>query len=167
MTWTHHRKRALGYLVLVLLAPLMAHASPGVVTAESEPQPRVHIEADQMEVQQKTRAVRFTGNVRIRRGRLLLTCQALTGTYSAEGRIVRLEAEGPVAVEGPDFKATAGRAIYTQTEAQLTLHGNPTLTRGQSSLNGRKITIWLDEERVVIDGARGTLEPALLAPTAP
>ena len=167
MTSLFHRRRFKKRLGLMALSTLLILGVTQVVAVEPKTPPRIHIEAEQMEVQQKTRTVRFTGKVSIRRDQLVLKCQALTGTYNADGQVVSLHAEGPVHVKGPDFEATAKTAAYTQTQGRLTLKGNPTLRRGQSTLQGRTITVWLDEERVVIDGAKGTLGPALLVPASP
>ena len=143
----------------LVLNPMRSIASP-------ESPPQVHIEADRMEVQQKTRDVQFTGNVRIQRGQLELRCQSLRGTYAADGRMVSLNAEGPVTVKGPDFEARASKAVYIQKHGRLTLKGEPTLIRGKSSIKGQTITVWLDEERVVIESAKGTLDSSLLSPSA-
>lgn len=148
-----------------LLCALVMLMNPVGSQAAPDSPPRVHIEADRMEVQQKTRDVQFTGNVRIQRGHLVLRCQSLKGSYTPDGRMISLDAEGPVTVKGPDFEAKARSAIYVQKQGRLTLKGEPTLVRGKSSLKGQTITVWLDEERVVIEGAKGTLDSSLISPS--
>lgn len=167
MTSRFHLRRFTKRLGPMVLLTLLILGLTQVGAVEPKTPPRIHIEAEQMEVQQKNRTVRFTGKVSIQRGQLTLNCQALTGSYSPQGRVVTLHAEGPVLVKGPDFEATARNAVYTQAQGRLVLDGDPTLRRGQSVLRGRTITVWLDEERVVIDGAKGILGPALLMPQSP
>ena len=62
---TFHRRRFKKRLGLMALSTLLILATQ-VVAVEPKTPPRIHIEAEQMEVQQKTRIIRFTGKVSIR-----------------------------------------------------------------------------------------------------
>ena len=67
-----------------------------------------------------------------------------------------------VLVKTSDFKARARRADYDHAQAQLILSGAPVLSRGQSTLTGKRVLIWLEDERVVIEKATGKIDPMLL-----
>ena len=132
--------------------------------AEPKTPPRIEIGADKLEVTQTKRRAVFSGNVKIKRGTMTLTCSSLEATYDEKGALNTLKASGAVQVTGRNIKATAGAAQYNQSEGTLALTNKPTLQRGRSLMRGEKIMIWIDQERVVIDKAQGTLDPTLLTP---
>ena len=44
----------------------------------------------------------------------------------------------------------------------LTLQGKPRLTRGKSSVEGERVLVWVDAERIVVEKAKGVIDPTLL-----
>jgi len=148
-----------GLNLVVIMA--MTPSTGGASRPKPAPVP-LEIQADTLEVQQSKRHALFTGNVRIKRGALILTCQRLEATYDRKGGLSTLLASGQLAISGPDFSATAGSAEYEQDRGILSLKEHPKLKRGTTEVRGTQIQIWLDEERVVIDKAQGTIDPALL-----
>ena len=135
------------------------------LSAEPKKAPAIEISADKLEVTQTKRRAVFSGNVRIKRGAMSLTCTSLEATYDDQGALTTLKAMGAVTVKGANITASAGLARFSQEQGTLILTDNPTLKRGRSRMRGTQIKIWIDEERVVIEQAKGTLDPTLL--TAP
>ncbi|MFA7231760.1 MAG: LptA/OstA family protein, partial [Victivallaceae bacterium] len=53
---------------------------------------------------------------------------------------------------GLEEKALAGEAIYNLKESKIILSkDNPIIIRGRDSISGRKVTVWLNQERMVVD----------------
>lgn len=143
---------------LLLLAALLAPPPA------AEP---VDIRADRLELDQKAGRARFEGAVQVVQGALTLRCATLAARY-ADGRIVSLTAEGTVQLTGDGWTAEARRAEWDRAAGRLVLTGDPRIRRGGDSLRGEKVLVWPDEQRVVIEQARGRITaPPLGAPPKP
>lgn len=114
----------------------------------------VNVDADRLEVQDRTDRAVFSGNVRVKQGELSLDAQRLTVAYTDSGgiEIERLDASGGVTVRSPSETARGQYAVYDLGERLITLVGGVTLTRGGSNLNGGRLVIDLDTGRAVMDG---------------
>jgi lipopolysaccharide transport protein LptA len=126
----------------------------------------VDIQAEQIEMNQKTGVVLFKGNVQVRRGSIRLVCQTLRAEY-ADGQLIRLHAQNGVRAESDTFVVTAQTAHFDPAEKRIELTGRPRLQRGESHLSGEKVTVWVDTEKVVVHKAKGRFDPALLKTTQP
>jgi len=121
----------------------------------------IDIKAERFELNQKAGSAVFEGDVRVVRGRLTLTCSRLQARYR-DGRIESLSATGKVVVTGPDWVARANEAHYAQASGRLLLTGDPQIERGEDVLRGARVLVWPDEERLVVERARGTFRPPAL-----
>ncbi|MBW2092976.1 MAG: hypothetical protein JRI34_12745, partial [Deltaproteobacteria bacterium] len=65
--------------------------------------------------------------------------------------ITRVEAEGNVKVTIKNRVALAGKAVYEAKSRLITLTGAPRVLRGKDFLSGDRITMYLDEDRSVIE----------------
>ncbi len=130
----------------------------------------MEIAADRLEVDRKAGRAVFTGAVVATRGELALRCDRLVATYDPEGALETVVAEGRVSLASGRLEATAARADYRESEATIVLEGSLRVTDGKSTLTGERARILLDEERFVVEKARGRLvfaAPAKGAKAAP
>jgi lipopolysaccharide transport protein LptA len=123
--------------------------------------PSLEIRAERMEVNQKTGKVSFTGDVKAQRGKLLFRCGHLEALYK-DGKLLTMTASQDIRVKSTDFEAQARQASFDQTKGILILTGRPKLIRGKSMIQGKRIRIWIDDEKVIVDKAQAVLEPGLL-----
>ena len=65
--------------------------------------------------------------------------------------IVRIEAEGHVKIARGDQVALSGRAIYKPQPRVIILTDSPQVWRGKDLLTGSRITIYLDQDRSVVE----------------
>jgi len=65
--------------------------------------------------------------------------------------IVRIEAEGHVKIVRGDQVALSGRAIYKPQPRIIILTDSPQVWRGKDLLTGSRITIYLDQDRSVVE----------------
>ncbi len=114
------------------------------------------VQADRMELLQKSGVVRFEGHVRATQEGLSLRCDRLVAR-SKKGQVVQLTAEGSVAVTADDLHATASKVVWKRIDGTLVFTGSPRVTRGDDVLSGVRIVLWPDEGRLVVEEARGRL----------
>lgn len=146
----------------ILLAALGTFSIAGLASAQDpvsalkghDSNAPVDVEADRIEVQDRSDRAVFAGNVHVRQASLTLDTQRLTVAYSSSGgiQIDRLDASGGVTVRSPSETARGNFGIYDLNRKLITLVGDVVLTRGGSQVNGSRLVIDLDTGRAVIDG---------------
>ena len=138
-----------------------AMAQPGQeADATSERQDPIDIQSDRLEAFNKERKIIFIGNVQARQRDTLILADRLTTFYDEGGSEVdRLIAEGNVRITQEDKVATSDTALFDNRRQIIVLTGDPHLWQGNDELQGEKITVYLDEDRVLVDQARGVFTP--------
>jgi lipopolysaccharide export system protein LptA len=136
----------------------------------------LHIASDRMEAKQKEKTILFEGHVQVRQDDLTITGNQMR-VYAAEAKkgakpgdpammdqIDRIEVEGNVKITQKEKMATAEKAVYYHQTRKIVLMGNPSVAQGQDKVAGRLITLYLNEERSVVEGSEGTPVQAVLHP---
>jgi len=120
----------------------------------------VDVEADRIEVQDRSDRAVFSGNVKVRQGGLALDSARLTVAYAnAKGgssggvNIQRLDASGGVVVRNADQTARGSVAIYDVNRRLITMVGGVSLQQGPNTINGGRLVMDLASGRSVIDGS--------------
>lgn len=116
----------------------------------------VDVEADRIEVQDRSDRAVFSGNVKVRQGGLALDAARLTVAYASGGGgvdIQRLDASGGVVVRSASETARGSVAIYDLNRRLITMVGGVTLQQGANTINGGRLVIDLNSGRSVIDGS--------------
>ncbi len=156
-----------------------AHENPstppaGPVLQSDSP---VHISSDRMDVDQADRTILFQGHVVVQQDNLTITGRTLkvfaapsaAGPRQGDGgmmdRIDRLEVEGDVRISQEDRLAVAERAVYYHQEQRIVLMGNPSVSQGQDRIEGKLITLYLDEGRSVVEGGSDAPVRAVFHPS--
>ena len=123
------------------------------------------INSNSLEINQNERSIVFRGNVKAIRGDMVVDCRKMIVYYSdsgtqekpmAESRgIEKIVASGDVAITQPDGSvARAGKAVFFQDEEKVVLTGDPFVQQGLDSVEGHKITMFLGENRSIIEGSK-------------
>jgi lipopolysaccharide export system protein LptA len=114
----------------------------------------VDVDADRIEVQERSDRAVFAGNVKARQGNLTLATERLTLAYTSGNgiQIRRLDASGGVVVTSPSETARGNFAVYDLDRKLITLIGNVRLARQGSTINGSRLLIDLNTGRAVMDG---------------
>lgn len=136
----------------------------------------LHIASDRMEVKQKEKTIFFEGHVQIRQDDLTITGNqmrvfataskkaAKPGDPAMMDQIDRIEIEGNVKVTQREKMATAQKAVYYHQEQKIVLMGHPSVSQGQDKVEGRLITLYIAEERSVVEGSEEAPVQAVLHP---
>lgn len=78
-----------------------------------------------------------------------LETDTLTVLFDSTNEIKSVTAVGNVRIKSEDKSATCNKAIYLAQSGEILLTGNARLMRNNDVLEGRQITFWLNEERVL------------------
>ncbi len=162
-------------ITILLMAPAGLSAAQSslnkaAVLKSDEP---IHITSDRMVVSQKTRTIAFEGHVVVKQGKLTITGKRLT-IYAAKAgklkkkdiveQIDRIEIVGDVRVAQEDKVATAGKAVFYNHSQKIILSDHPRIIQGKDQIQGALITLYLQEERSVIEGSDQQPVEAVLHP---
>ena len=112
---------------------------------------------------QKDQKVVLTGNVEAVRDDMNIKCQKIELFYEnladnndpgkGRAKILEIIATEKVMLRRPDGgMATAEKAVYNQKDQKVVLTGNPVVKQGTDLVEGSKITLFLKEERILVEG---------------
>ena len=180
---------ALAALSLVALAPdpVAAQGTPRKRPAPADPAPKarpaepapatrstekgdknapVTVDADQLESLQKEGLIIFTGSVVARQDNQTQWADRMEVYLDAKGdRIVRTVSTGSVKIITRDCKTgTAQRAEYYDAEQRVILIGNARVWQDDNVVTGERITIYLAEDRSVVEAGRQERVKAVFYP---
>ena len=137
--------------------PAATAQSPAVPGANQDGRSApVTVDADQLENLQKEGLVVFTGNVVANQNSSTQYADRMEVYLDDKGnRIVRTVSTGNVRIITKDCRTgTAKRAEYYDAEQRVVLIGNARVWRDDNVVTGEKITIFLAEDRSVVEGGR-------------
>lgn len=134
----------------------------------------IQIASDRMEVDQKAKVVLFEGHVVVQQKDLTITGKKMrvytgnaadqSSASSKADRIDRIEVEGDVRISQQNKIATADKAVYYHNQQKIVLMGKPQFSQGQDTIKGRLITLYLPEQRTVVEGGQDNPVHAVLYP---
>jgi lipopolysaccharide export system protein LptA len=149
-------------LALGMLAAVVSASAVGAQSRGSEPgkgredrsQP-VTVDADRMERFGKENLVVFTGNVVARQDNSVQYTDRMEVYLDEKGnRILRTVSTGSVRIITKDCRTgTARRAEYFDLEQRVVLSGNARVWQEDNVVTGETITIFLSQDRSVVQGA--------------
>ena len=115
--------------------------------------------SDEMVAEQGQSMVEFIGHVKATRDDTVLEADSLKVFFhnsdtqpQDQNNVKKIVATGNVSYTAGERKAYADKAIYTTQDEVLILTGNsPKLLTGKSYVTGKKITLFRNEDRVVVE----------------
>ena len=79
--------------------------------------------------------------------------EAARPTPTVSDRSIRmLEATGRVKIQKEDGRATCRKAVYYEAEKKIVLTGDPVAWQKGTRVSGKRIIMFLDEDRSVVEG---------------
>lgn len=152
-------------VALALAAPQSAPARPPPA-APPAASPRsaakgvpVDVDAASIEYRYKERRTVMTGDplVTLTRDDATLVCRRLVAEMDAAGQIARATCEGDVKLTRGDRIITCQTATFDNPNARVTCDGSPELRDGASTVRGERLVYDLDDDRVTLTRAKGTV----------
>jgi lipopolysaccharide export system protein LptA len=145
--------------------PAASAPSAPAAAAEGRAAP-VTVDADQLENIQKEGLVVFTGNVVASQNNSTQWADRMEVYLDDKGdKIVRTVSTGNVRIITRDCRSgTAKRAEYYDAEQRVVLIGNARVWRDDNVVTGERITIYLAEDRSVVEGGQQERVKAVFYP---
>ena len=163
-----------GLLLLWVLSSLALSASPREKAQKKSQGPMV-IKSKTLEADDKKKRVTFEGDVEAKRDDFTVWCNKLVVFYkkSSEQKdtekvsagIDRIVATGAVKIiRAEGGVATGEKAVYYQKGEKLVLTGKPVVKQGEDFVEGDVITLFLKEDRSIVESARDKKVRAVIFP---
>lgn len=163
-------------LACLVAAPLLVSGEVIQRTADQSKGAATVIKSDSLEIDNKKREVIFTGSVEAAKGDMTISCRKMFVYYledKSAGRtseqsgfkIDRIVATGDVKINRTNgVSASAEQATYYQGEEKVVLTGKPLVKQGEDFVEGSVITMFLKEERSIVEGSGDDKVRAILSP---
>jgi lipopolysaccharide export system protein LptA len=154
------------FFVLLLFSGLFAQDVPsdkGKGDGVKKPGGAIHIKSDRMEAMEQTGQVIFTGHVIATRDTMIIESDTLEVFYDKKPgtdkkteeatRVVeKIVAKGNVRITQDGKVATGQKATYEKKAEKIILEGAAQVWEGQNRVKGDRITIFINEDRSVVQG---------------
>jgi lipopolysaccharide export system protein LptA len=125
----------------------------------------IDITSDTVEADQKTNKVTFKGNVIAKQEDTTLYANILTILYDPNTKKLKeIIAIGNVKVVQLDRRATGQKATFDQDKNKVVLDGEAVVREGTNVIRGERITFYVDEERSVVEGGKGSRVSTSITP---
>jgi len=166
------------YLLSLLFPAITRAETDRKEDATPEPEPIV-INSKTVEMNNELKVVTFKGDVKAKRDTFVINCDNMLVYYESspaqpgEGdgnktRIDKIVASGNVIINrAKGGKATAEKAVYHQKDEKMVLMGNPTVEQGNDLVKGDRITIFLNEDRSIVEGSEDSKVSVTISPRHP
>ena len=167
---------------LLIMVPILFLISPLPPSADSEEKkPKetnespIVINADSLEMDDQQKIVIFKGNVDAKGQDFVINCEKLVLHYkdqptdkaskTGQFNIEKIVATGKVIITRPaGGLATAEKALYYRGDEKVVLTGKPRVKQGDDFVQGSKITLYLKENRSVVEGSKTDKVRAVYSP---
>lgn len=138
--------------LLALALFLLIGASP------QKQEPPVEIRSMRLDADYGKGVLVFSGAVNLKKGEFFLQSDKLTvylKTANGTNEVDWAEATGEVHMSYGQKRARCGRAVYYAQEEKVLLEEDPIMWEGDNRLRGKRITIFLKEERAIVESGPG------------
>ncbi|MBW1784030.1 MAG: lipopolysaccharide transport periplasmic protein LptA [Deltaproteobacteria bacterium] len=133
------------------------------------------IHSNTLEADDKKGVVIFTGDIEAKRDDFTVYCQKMVVYYQksperkdapkAATKIDKIVATGQVKIVRTEGGvATGQKAVYYQKDEKLVLTGDPVVKQGDNSVEGDRITLFLKEDRSVVESSKEKRVKAIIFP---
>jgi lipopolysaccharide export system protein LptA len=139
----------------------------------------IHITSDQVEAFQQQRQVVFSGHVVATQKDIVVRGDKMTvfyleksqgeakGSNLGGGSVDQIVVEGNVQITQGERVATGKVATFYRAENKVVLTGDPRVVRNQDSIQGERITLFLDSEKSIVESGPSGRVQATIHSTGP
>lgn len=145
------------------LSAISYAAPPSSALSATESQP-ITITSNNMEARKKENLVIFKGDVKAEQKDYTLYSKELYVYYADGQEIKEMIATGNVRIVQLNKVATGEKAVYTRENRTVVLTGNPQAEQDCDIVKGDKITIYLDEDKSLVEGGANNRVKAVVHP---
>ncbi|MBN2299335.1 MAG: hypothetical protein JXM72_12115, partial [Deltaproteobacteria bacterium] len=139
------------FFIISIVIPSLAYTEELKDTPDSSDM--VEIEADRLDVNTPEGKAVFQGNVKAKKGDIIVNSQVLTLLYDNKTqKVTSLIADGEVFVLWQDKEATCNQAVYSLDKEMMELAGDVIITKGAEKLSGQKVIVDMASDTQVVEG---------------
>jgi lipopolysaccharide export system protein LptA len=145
------------FFIISIVAPSLLYAQE--LKDIHDQSDMVEIEADRLDVDtQKGQAV-FQGNVKAKKGDILVKGSTLTLFYNnTTQKVSSLIVDGNVSLFWQDKEASCDKAVYKLDEELMELVGDVIISKGEERLSGQKVVVDMVSNTQVVEGSGGRVK---------
>lgn len=151
---------AAAFITVFLLPAVQATADEPAGAAPKKP---INVTSDRMEADKGANVVVFKGNVVVVED-FTLCSDELFVYYDDRQEVKDIVADGNVRIFQQDKTATAGKAVYDRKSRSIVLTEDPQVVQCTDTVRGDKITVFIDEDRAMVESGGGGRVRALIMP---
>ncbi|TCK60854.1 lipopolysaccharide transport periplasmic protein LptA [Seleniivibrio woodruffii] len=150
-------------VVLLLATALTASAAEGVVKPGLGKKP-IKILSDYMKYTGSDNTSRFSGNVVVTDGEMRVSADNMDVTFDKSNNVKEINAQGNVKIEKEGLLALSDRAKLFAAEEMAVLSSNVRVWQGDNYLEGEKVTLYNENNRIFVDRGTNNRVKIIIAP---
>lgn len=148
--------------ILFLVSALTASAAEGLVKpAGKKP---IKILSDYMKYTGDDNVSRFTGNVIVTDGDMRVTSDNMDVSFDKQNNVKEIYAQGNVKIEKEGLLALSDKARLYAAEEKAVLMNNVRVWQGDNYLEGEKVTLYNQNNRIFVDRGSNKRVKIIIAP---
>ncbi len=145
-------RNSLLIIAAVFLVAATGGAKTGSVNSAREP---VVITSNRMEAAKLGDKVTFIGNVTLKKENMTLSSDTMIVFYDTGSKDIRqIDAHGNVIVRKEGRVAFANDASYYSGDEKIVLTGDARIIENENQLGGKKITLFMRDDRSLVEGGK-------------
>jgi len=159
----------------LLLPAIVSSEDSQKIPGKSGENTPIVIKSDTLEIDNKRKIITFSGNVEAQESDFVMNCQKMFLYYAEQPtkktsdnpglKMDKIVATGKVKISRAEGgEATAEQAVYYQSDERVVLTGKPIVKQGNDFVEGDKITLFLKENRSIVEGSSERKVRAILFP---
>ena len=109
------------------------------------------VTADRLELDYREFRATFEGNVVVSEPGFTLRADRILVFLENTNDVKRMDAAGRVRFQKDAVTVTCGKASYTRDNGLMILQDDPVVSHGEGRIEARKMSIWIDQKRFVVE----------------
>lgn len=174
-------KKLFHFCLVTVLVAAFAFSGPALSQTikdrvKNDPEKPMVIKSRTMEIDDETKNVTFVGDVNAEKDDFIIKCEKMRVYYSdsakrkngkRETKIIKITASGNVRINRlQGGVATSEKAVYYEEGEKIVLTGNPVVKQGNDFVKGDRITIFLKDNKSVVEGLQDRRVKAVIFPNS-
>lgn len=119
----------------------------------------IDMSADRLELDIEARTGVLSGNVKLTKGTLAVTCPEVRVRYDEDSRVIWARGSGGVVAEVKGVRAEAPEVEIDLETETIELRGGVRLSRGRGWLTAERATIHIATSKITMSAVKGSLPP--------
>jgi lipopolysaccharide export system protein LptA len=143
------------WLIIPLVVGFVISGADAAPLRDTIPREPIVVTAGHMEAEKLGDKVTFTGDVTLKKEDMTLSSDSMIVYYDTGTKEVRqIDAHGNVVVHKDNRVAFSNDASYYSRDEKIVLTGDARIIENENRLGGKKITLFMRDDRSVVEGGK-------------